>query len=284
MSFSETLARTLLGPAVEAGRRALRRLEATEVPTELAKVASYTGGKLPPPLAKSLVHALDTDPWLRAKAIDEFEEHDVDSERPSIAASSLFLLRPYGWWDPLTRLGQDADESSAAAETTGLQAQVDEMRATLDEAKRREKAMRDSMDQAAKASRRTEKGLRKQLGAERTVDEMTADRLVADASEAVEQVELAEAGAAEAGRAAGALRELLRRVRRERADLERRLQQSTSSSGSARLEVLDLARSLDEVATRARPLVERSIVEQPTTPALGLPGGFAPTRLRQSTG
>ena len=95
-SFRNAIPSDLLNPAIAAGRAALRRLEDDDVPAKLRKVAAYQGGRLPGPLAKRILGALDEDDWLRGKAIDELGDTDPQAAGPD-GASALFLLRPDGW-------------------------------------------------------------------------------------------------------------------------------------------------------------------------------------------
>lgn len=83
--------REVLGRAVEAGRAALADLEDTDVPPGLRKVRAYSGGRLPAPLAASLLSALDTDQDLRAAALEKLD-------RGPSGADVAFLAREEGWW------------------------------------------------------------------------------------------------------------------------------------------------------------------------------------------
>jgi len=83
-------------PALEAGRRALADMDENDVPARLRKVAKHTGGRLPPPLARTLLVALDADEWLRKEALEVWQEVDPEAEGAA-GASALFLLRPPDW-------------------------------------------------------------------------------------------------------------------------------------------------------------------------------------------
>ncbi len=86
----------LLGGAIEATRHALRYLEADQIPATLKRVAGYSDGTLPPPFAWSLLVELDTNDFLRSKAMDAWK-----GDRPTTGdasfASHRFLERDDGW-------------------------------------------------------------------------------------------------------------------------------------------------------------------------------------------
>jgi predicted RNA-binding protein with PIN domain len=84
--------RELLLPAIEATRSALRELSSDEVPATLRRVAAHTGGKLPPPLAGSVLAALDEDEWMREKAAEKLERENGSG------AASAFIDRGDRWW------------------------------------------------------------------------------------------------------------------------------------------------------------------------------------------
>ena len=79
----------LVAPAIKAARAALRRLDEDDVPARLRKVAAYQGGRLPAPLARKLLAALNDDEWLRGKALEELTD--------ASGGAQLFLERLDGW-------------------------------------------------------------------------------------------------------------------------------------------------------------------------------------------
>jgi predicted RNA-binding protein with PIN domain len=91
---------SVLSDAVAAGRGALRDLDGPEIPSSLQRVAAYSGGKLPPPLAVSLLAEIDRNDWFRDKVAETWEG---DASSPA----GLFLTRPDGWWIEI------ADEAAA---------------------------------------------------------------------------------------------------------------------------------------------------------------------------
>ena len=132
--------RELLAPAIEAARDALRDLKSDEIPASLRRVAAYSGGRLPPPLAKSMLTALDQDEWIREKAADKLDERYEQS------AASAFLSRPEGWWqvvaDDLARAGSAASVNAA---TMAEAARVD-LAKQLDVAKSRLKQLKGDLE------------------------------------------------------------------------------------------------------------------------------------------
>ncbi len=101
----------LLGPALEAARRALREMESLDVPASLRKVASFTDRNLPKPLRKALVAGLESSDWLRSKALEQWKDRDPGDirQRPSV----LFLERPRDWESELDAARRSQEETSA---------------------------------------------------------------------------------------------------------------------------------------------------------------------------
>jgi predicted RNA-binding protein with PIN domain len=108
---------TLLRDAVDAGRAAMRELDGPEIPAGLQRVAAYSGGSLPPPLAASLLSEIDANDWFRGKVLDVW---DGSSE----TASGLFLERPDAWWIDLAAAAADAEANRGAAQLAVLKKQL----------------------------------------------------------------------------------------------------------------------------------------------------------------
>ncbi len=72
-------------------RKALRELDAKEVPASLRKVAATEGGGLPPPLLAKLLAELDGNQWLRERLVERLGDR-IDPITES------FLTRGEGWW------------------------------------------------------------------------------------------------------------------------------------------------------------------------------------------
>lgn len=102
----------LLAPALEAARRALRKLDETDIPAALRDIAARSG-RLPPPLARRLAQELDASEWLRAEAVAAWPDIDFSTVDGKHRASAMFLQRPQGWED---------ETSSLVEESAGAQA------------------------------------------------------------------------------------------------------------------------------------------------------------------
>lgn len=105
------VAEELLGPALEATRRALREIEPLDVPAALRRIASFTDRNLPKPLRKALVAGLESSEWLRSKALEQWKDRDPADvrQRPSV----LFLERPEDWESELDAVQHSHEEMSA---------------------------------------------------------------------------------------------------------------------------------------------------------------------------
>ncbi|MGD2051581.1 MAG: hypothetical protein PVI35_03805, partial [Acidimicrobiia bacterium] len=252
-----------LAAAVDAARVVLRDLDDDEIPAPLQQVAARAGGRLPPPLASRVVRELDRNEWLRGKVAEVYDG-------PEEEASGALLNRPAGWW--ATVAAAAAERRSHRAEEQGAAAarRAEVLAGRLDEAKRRLKESRaETADLKAQAERRIEE-LRRRLAREAGAGD-GADR--AAEIEALER-ELSAARAAAAGAevATAGLAEEVRRLRRERAEAERRLAAGTSSSLPA--DPVELARFLDlQEASLGRAHPAEATAPTPATSRLRLPDG-----------
>lgn len=107
MSAANSFNPALLGTALAAARRALGRLDEEEIPARVRTVAKRSG-KLPAPLASSLIAELNRNEWLREIALEELEDTDG-----SEIASIEFLRREPGWEERLTDLAEKAQTALA---------------------------------------------------------------------------------------------------------------------------------------------------------------------------
>ncbi len=103
----------MLAPALEAARRALRKLDDTDVPAAVREIAARSG-RLPPPLARRLMQALDESEWLRAETLAAWPDIDPVSADPKHRASALFLQRPDGWEDASSTLAEESAGAGAS--------------------------------------------------------------------------------------------------------------------------------------------------------------------------
>ncbi len=113
----------VLSAAIDAARSLLRDLDEKEIPAGLSRVASYQGGRLPPPLAVRLLKELDDNVWLRSKVVEQLDDK---CDHPS----SLFLRRPAGWWVELAAVGEAADAGREARRLADLEARLRHAEAT----------------------------------------------------------------------------------------------------------------------------------------------------------
>lgn len=131
--------RNLLEPAIEATRRALGRMDEEEVPPRLRKVARISGRRLTAPHAERVLKELDQSDWLRAKALEQWDE---DSQSHVAEAAKAYLSRPEGWEEKL----RDALSELAAADErqrmADLEKERDALSAELRDARRQLASMR----------------------------------------------------------------------------------------------------------------------------------------------
>jgi hypothetical protein len=80
-----------IDPPLRQVRKALRELDAKELPASLRKVAATEGGGLPPPLLTKLLAELDGNQWLRERLVEQLGDR-IDP------ATEAFLVRGEGWW------------------------------------------------------------------------------------------------------------------------------------------------------------------------------------------
>ncbi|RZV45154.1 MAG: hypothetical protein EX267_06000, partial [Acidimicrobiia bacterium] len=232
----------LVQTAIEAGRTALRRLDDDDVPAKLRKVAAHQGGRLPVPLSKALIAALDDDEWLREKAIEELEVDDPAAEGPA-GAAALFLLRPEGWEFELGRRVERLAQTKASGRVSELDGLVAEAKAREAEAKKRWQAAKRQIKDLERLRREEVEAVRAQLRelreADRVEDEEHA-RLVGELEEARSRAEAAHQKEIAAGET---LKARLRKAENLRADVEKRVQSGGTAWGSG--DPIALARHLD---------------------------------------
>lgn len=240
----------LLGPALDAGRRALEELDPDQVPAGLRRVAAHSG-ELTPPLADRLLRQLDELDWLRERALALWPEADPEGEGPE-RASALFLARPRGWAVDLLSVVAERTVELAAADLSREDRRSRSLQRDLEAAREREKTWRRRMEQADKQIQ----ALRRSAADPARSSRAEAARLAREAARAEERwAERREdlegrLAAAEAG--AEALRGELHRAKSERADLQARLADAAGAPSWQGRDPESLARLLDEVALQAR--------------------------------
>jgi predicted RNA-binding protein with PIN domain len=147
---------------VQVAAEVLGRMPAGEVPQALRAIARFTPAKRVRLGAAALSAALDADPEFRARVADAVAESTpqlveaVRSGAPTTASDPLdtavvaYLVRPEGWTELVSRLGERwADEQSAreaaAEEVTRLRRELGELRSRL-------KAQAAQVDEAVAAA------------------------------------------------------------------------------------------------------------------------------------
>jgi predicted RNA-binding protein with PIN domain len=235
--------------ALEAAARALRDLDADQVPADLRRVTGRPP-PLPPPLALSLLKGIDRYDWLREKALEAWPEADAKEAGPD-QASALLLLRPPGWVSRILALAVGAAGEEARGAGDDLARRLAAAEAATEEWKRRARAEKDS---GARARQQAEVALAEERSAHK-VRQATAAR--ADAGLEAE-VERLRAAGEDARAERDAAREELRRVRETLAEEKRKRGEAESAraeaAGTARWagDPLSMALHLDWTAGVAR--------------------------------
>ena len=158
----------LLTPAVEAARRALRRMDDKDIPARLRDIAGRSG-KLPVPFVKRLLGELEASNWLRAEALLEI---DAETSSGGESASFLYLERPEGWLERLEALAIGHREALGRSQSERVEA---ELRRAIARAGRLEEML-------AKAERREQEaasGVEERLAALVAAHRRSQDRLKA---------------------------------------------------------------------------------------------------------
>jgi predicted RNA-binding protein with PIN domain len=259
----------VLAPAIAAARRALARLEPEEIPSSVKKVAAYSGGRLPPPLARSLVAALDTDEWLRAKAAGELTDAGSDDPAPATA----FITRPDGWWasfavevETNARQRAELELRNADEKIAKLEKKVAAARARGKE-KGDRRAGRDAA--AAKQHAKAEKQLRSkaEAAARRAA---VADRV---AAETASQLEFKNQAHADAQRELARMRDRARKIRSSKS------RRSGASEPGLTRNPLELAKHLDrlaQLAAMSRDMTSAGPAVESVEAKAKLPPGISP--------
>ena len=261
---------TLLAPAIAAARKVLDDLEFTDTPAVLRKIKTSSARTLPPPLAKSLLHQLDSDEWLRSK-VAEARDWDLASDDPAEAASSLYVARPEEWEQRLATLVEEHLALVKQSDSQGLRVRVAKLERELS-------ASRSKLRSATKHAKLVEKDLaaERRSAKARVTEVQKAERsgdrtLAAKAAELEQALSVAQVELAESRKRGRRLRSELLKARRARPE--------RSESGARTFGGQDpasLARVIDDLAASARP----DAVIAPAAPgeraAFGLPAGVAP--------
>ncbi|NNL48464.1 MAG: hypothetical protein HKO76_08865 [Acidimicrobiia bacterium] len=228
----------LLIPALEAGRAALRDMDEDDVPNKLRKVVAYSGGSLPPPLARSLSQALDDDSHLRSEALEQWKGADLAASG-SVGASALYLIRPENWQFLLGKVVARHEAMSAQAEVEDLTGRLAQAEKEAAEGKRRVGELRQELSKARRNSKRPKKEPQRPINASRLEDKIKSLERARDEAE--------RSHAALADRAKQTETKL-RQARTERAEVLKKFE-AAGGIGWGSGDPIVLARHLDDVAS-----------------------------------
>lgn len=129
----------LLRPAADSLRRALRRMDDTDVPASLRPVADSSARRLPPPLLRRALGELDASEWLRAETA---AEEDLDPG----SAAALFVERPEGWRESISAFAGNAAEQRERRQQSVLESDLSRARQQIEELRGRlERAQADAV-------------------------------------------------------------------------------------------------------------------------------------------
>jgi hypothetical protein len=264
----------LLGPALEAARRALRDLDDDQIPADLRKVAAHSGS-LTTPLALRLQKALDRYDWLREKALEAWPEADPDASGDDGVAAA-YLARPPGWVARLESAVEVRMAGRFTAEVQDAKSQLGEAQREAKEARRR---LRDARGEAEAELRRLRRAVEEERKARRAVQAGTA-RAESGAQSSLEalRAELAQRDAElrRLDARSDELQGVLRRERRERAAAEAAAAELAAAGGWSGSDPLTLAGQLDRMADVARAPARVEAGEAVAETALRRPAGIRP--------
>lgn len=225
---------SVLQDAIEAGRAVLRDLDPREIPPSLRRVAAYSGGKLPPPLAAGLLAEIDGNEWFRAK-VDEHWGDESDSP------AALFLKRLDGWWLDLVESAAAADSTRGADRVADLEKQLEKTDSKLRAATAKLAEQRKELDAEKRRSREAVEGARQSLTARFDAERSELENIRAEAARLGERIAALETEHRELQDAFANVRARLAKARRLR------VEESTSGGGGHSLpsNPVELARLLD---------------------------------------
>jgi predicted RNA-binding protein with PIN domain len=266
--------RTVLKPAIDAARAALRRIDDDDVPARLRPVARHGDGRLPVPLVKALLRGLEEDEWFRGKALDAFERSGSGDP-----VSLAYLEQAPGWWIAVVEAVAIAEGAEAADRLRHLEREIDTLRERARADRARLKAMRQERDAATAASQASIDDRLEPLRAAATAARAERNRTLEEVASLRSALDRATAERLEAERAAAMLSEAVRGARRTAAQLRRSVESGRSESIPK--QPMDVARWLDRVAATLTPY--REAVAEKVDAELGaddvqamVPFGIAP--------
>lgn len=219
--------------AVAAARAVLADLDPKEVPARLRRLSASTARRLPPPMEKVLVGALDEMEWLR----DKIELADDADD-----ASVLFVNRPEGWVEELEQLTEAVQEERDVRKLAEASAELSRVSSERDVARERGKKLSAELE-ATKVDLKAVRAELSSRSAPTVIPDNAAEKRVSEL-----EAELADLR--------GDLGSLEARLERTRADLlkaRRAVPPSVSSeSRGIGTDAAGLARAADALAQAAR--------------------------------
>ena len=267
--------RTVLGPAIEASRAALRDLDDKEIPAKLRPVAKRSGGKLPVPLVSGLLRVIDEDEHFRGKALEAFERRGSDD-----APSAAYLRRSDGWWITVSEAVAAAVVADGERDKRRLEIERDEARAKADSYRSKLRSMKKKLQAAGSEARSAVEDRLGPLKAAIAEAQGAREKTEARLERLRAEIEEVRNDRLEAERIAASLGEQVRKGRRTIAELRRAQDEGTSESLPRN--PVDLARWLDRTAAMAAPYREAVSTTGPRPAEADedagplLPAGIAP--------
>lgn len=224
----------VLEDAIDAGRSVLRDLDARDIPASLQRVASYSGGKLPPPFAVSLLAEIDGNDWFREKVSEQWAE-DPDSP------GALFLRRPDGWWLELSDVAAAAGSSLGEDQVADLEKRLEKSEAKLRAATTKLAEQRKELETVKRRSREIVESTRQSLTSRFEAERAELAAASARAASLTDQIAVMESEHQELQEAFANVRARLAKARRFR------VEESPSGGGARSLpsNPVQLARLLD---------------------------------------
>lgn len=262
----------LFRPAIEAVRSVLRDLDEDQIPADLRRVATATGGVLPPPLAKAAMKGLERYDWLRERSAEKLGEAEN-------GPSGLLVRRPDGWTVDLAEQVALHGEGRGASTATADRRRLDDLERRLEATRSAAKARAAELEaelRRLRAELDQERSRRKAaLAADARLDAAAAHRISELEASATESRVEVDRVRAEVDR----LTAVERKLRRERSTLEAALTEATTGPGWLGADPSALAAHLDELGRMARSV--RTGEDDPIEPGHGplrLPKGLRPDR------
>ncbi len=241
--------RTVLKPAIDAARAALRRMEDDDVPARLRPVAKRGDGRLPVPLVKALLRGIEEDEWFRDKALESFAHSGTDD-----SVSLAYLEQRTGWWIAVVEAVAVAESADVEDRRARLERELGKLRERAGADRAKLKKAKQERDVAAAASQAAIDDRLEPLRAAATTARSQRDRAIGEAESLRIEIDRATSERDEAERAAAVLSESVRDARRAAAQLRRTIE--SGSSESIPKEPMDVARWLDSVAASLTPYRE----------------------------